>query len=147
MTAEASRATIELLLAAINAHDVERILGFYDQEVTNHGVVVGPNGMRAVHEAIFTAFPDWRLEAEEIIATNDRVVVRGRLTGTYAGNVPQPLDERLFGGALRGSGPSGQRIDVPAIHIWALSSPGKVSAHWAVRDDLALRTQVIGEGR
>lgn len=98
--------------------------------------------MRDVHELIFTAFPDWRVDVDEVILTSDRAVARGRLRGTYRANVPSPADQLLFGGALHGVEPAGQRVDFAAIHIWELSTTGKVTAHWAVRDDLTLRLQV-----
>ena len=132
------------LLAAINAHDLDEIVRFYDETVTNHGIPVGPEGMRGVHELIFKAFPDWRVDVEELITTSDRAVARGRLRGTHNGMVRSPADEFLFGGALRGVEPAGRAVDVVAIHIWELSASGTVTAHWAVRDDLTLHRQVTG---
>lgn len=141
---DTTRAIVDGLLAAINAHDVDRIVRFYDETVTNHGIPVGPEGMREVHELIFKAFPDWRVDVDEVITSSDRAVARGRLRGTHKGTLPSPADELLFGGALRGIEPAGRAIDVAAIHIWEFSASGTVTAHWAVRDDLTLYLQVTG---
>lgn len=35
---------------------------------------------------LFTAFPDLRIEAEQILASGDHIVARLRLTGTHKGN-------------------------------------------------------------
>ncbi|BCX03464.1 MAG: hypothetical protein KatS3mg053_1402 [Candidatus Roseilinea sp.] len=43
----------------------------------------GRAGMAANIQAIRTAFPDVRFEAEQILAEGDRVVVRWRATGTH----------------------------------------------------------------
>lgn len=136
------RAAVEGLVAAINAHDLDRIESFYDETVTNHGRPVGPTGMRHVHDLIFTAFPDWRVDVDDVIVTSDRAVVRGTLRGTHRALVPAPADQLLFGGALHRVEPAGRSVAFAAIHIWEFSAAGKVTAHWAVRDDLALRLQV-----
>lgn len=139
-----TREVIHELIAAVNDHDVERIVGFYDDTVANHGMPTGLRGMRKVHELIFATFPDWTVDVEDVITTSDRAVVRGRLRGTHAVAVPPPADQFLFGGALRGVEPAGRSIDVAAIHIWEFSPDGKVTAHWAVRDDLSLHRQATG---
>ena len=135
---------VEGLIAAINAHDVDAVVAWYDEEITNHGVVVGRRGMRAVHELIFTTFPDWSLVVEDVVTAPGRAVVRGRLRGTHSAAVPPPADARLFGGALRGVEPAGRWIDVAAMHLWEVSPAGLVTAHWAVRDDLSMHRQATG---
>ena len=135
---------IEGLIAAINAHDVDAIVGYYDENISNHGAPVGRGGMRRVHELIFAAFPDWRIDVDELITTSDRAVARGRRRGTHRNAVPSPADQLLFGGALHGVEPAGRAIDVGAIHIWELAASGSITAHWAVRDDLTLRRQATG---
>lgn len=142
-----TRETIEALVRAINDHDIERILGFYEETITNHGRPAGRDEMRAVHTLIFTTFPDWRLEVDDLVTTSDRAVVRGRLCGTHSRAVPSPADQFLFGGALRGVEPAGRRFDVAAMHLWELAANGTVTAHWAVRDDLTLRRQATGESQ
>jgi len=81
----------EKQIAALNARDVEQYLSRIDdsyegQSETAPGPIRGHAGVRQNFDALFRAFPDLRLEIEQIIASGDSVVTRVRGTGTHTGN-------------------------------------------------------------
>ena len=47
--------------------------------------LIAPDGIRAYFVELFGAFPDFTFEVVELIADGDRVAVRWRATGTFAG--------------------------------------------------------------
>lgn len=129
------------LIDAINRGDTDAAVAHYADDISNHGVVVGKRGMALVHNAIFSAFPDWHVELDDVIASDGRVVARGVLSGRFQAAVPETVAERLFGGALAGVAPTGQQVRFDAFHMWEFRGL-LVCAHWAVRDDLTLWRQV-----
>ena len=81
----------EQAIAALNAHDIERYLKLIDdsyvgESETMPGPIRGREGARKAIDMLLKAFPDLRLEVEQILASGDHVVTRVRLTGTHKGN-------------------------------------------------------------
>lgn len=81
----------EKQIAALNARDLDQYLSRIDdsyvgQSETAPGPIRGREGVRQNFDALFRAFPDLRLEIEQIIASGDSVVTRVRGTGTHKGN-------------------------------------------------------------
>jgi len=78
-------------MAALNARDLDGYLSRVDESYTGHsetspGPIRGREGVRQNLETIFRAFPDLRVETEQIIASGDTVVVRMRMTATHKGS-------------------------------------------------------------
>lgn len=78
--------------------------------------VLGPEGIKKAAKAQREAFPDQRSEILELIAEGDRVVVRGRDTGTFTGR-------------FMGMEPSGKRIDITWIDIFRVEN-GMLKEAW-----------------
>jgi steroid delta-isomerase-like uncharacterized protein len=81
----------EQQIAALNARDFDSYLSRIDesyvgQSETAPGPIRGREGTRQNLETLFRAFPDLRLETEQIIASGNSVVMRLRATGTHKGN-------------------------------------------------------------
>lgn len=74
------------------------------------------------------AFPQYRLEAEDIIEQGDKVVVRARFTGTHNGE-------------FNGIPATGRTVDLPLIIIYRFEG-GKIAEHWMEANHLALLTQL-----
>ena len=58
---------------------------------TPDGALQGQDGARQLYNAYATAFPDFRLSTDDILADGNKVVVRYTFTGTHKGpfmNVP-----------------------------------------------------------
>lgn len=79
-------------------------------------------------QGLFEAFPDRADVIDEIIAEDDRVGMRWRLTGTHQGN--------LFGIA-----PTGKKIDVWEIGVFRLAD-GKITEAWFMVDEIGLLKQL-----
>jgi predicted ester cyclase len=88
----------------------------------------GPEEMKGTVRMVTAAFPDNRHEVEEIIAGDDRVVLRCTLTGTHEGT-------------FMGIPPTGRKIEVTEIHIYRLKG-GKAVDHRVGRDDLGAMRQL-----
>jgi ketosteroid isomerase-like protein len=87
-TTEATLAAINRFNEAFNRRDVDAIMRLMSQDCVFESTSPAPDGgryvgqaeVRAVWEELFGSSPDAHFDAEEIIATGDRCVVRWRYT-------------------------------------------------------------------
>ena len=75
------------------------------------------------------AFPDLRMEAEDVIASGDKVVARVRATATHQGE-------------FMGRPSTGKRLDVQVIDIRRFGEDGLVQEHWGLFDALGMMQQL-----
>jgi steroid delta-isomerase-like uncharacterized protein len=75
-----------------------------------------------------TAFPDLRVNVEDMLAEGDKVVARVTLTGTHHGE-------------LLGMPPTGRTMSVAAIDIVRMQN-GKMVEHWGSTDNLGMMQQL-----
>jgi predicted ester cyclase len=102
----------------------------YSDDVVLHGYGVEP-GLAAVKEyyaGVWSAFPDARVDAEEIIETGDKVIIRFVLRGTHRG-------------PFLGVKATGRSIAVPGITILRFQEQ-KCVERWSVTDGLSLLMQL-----
>ncbi len=92
------------------------------------GIAPGRDGVKGSIRALRTAFPDLRLEVEDVIADGDRVWLRLRATGTHEG-------------PFMGLPGSGRLIDITVIDI-ARVVDGRLVEHWGVADRFAVAQQI-----
>lgn len=90
MEITANAPLIDHLLQAINAHDPDRIAGFYaaDYEgldVSRAARQHGPHGVREDMDGWFRAFPDLRFVSREVMAQHGRIVLYWTAEGTHQG--------------------------------------------------------------
>ncbi len=109
----------------------------YAEDAANFGRPVGRAGYLRVFEDIYTTFPDWDMEIEDMAAEGDNVIVRCRVSGTHLGVGHLPVN----GGRLVGVDPTGKRFEVQHIH-WHTLRDGRFADHYAVRDDLGMMSQL-----
>jgi steroid delta-isomerase-like uncharacterized protein len=88
----------------------------------------GPDGLKPIVQAIRQAFPDLHYRIEDVMATDDAVILRVVMTGTHHGS--------FFGLA-----PTGRRIEVNQINIERIRN-GRIAEHWRVTDELVLMRQL-----
>lgn len=74
------------------------------------------------------AFPDYHVELQDLIAEDDRVVARERITGTNVG-------------PLLGIPPTGRRICVDGIDIVRVND-GRIVEHWGMADGQTMARQL-----
>jgi predicted ester cyclase len=88
----------------------------------------GPESLRATAKWLLVAFPDLRFTIERMIAEDDMVAVRLVMEGTHQG-------------AFQGIAPTGKRIQGTRTDLFRVQE-GKISEHWANRDDLGMFLQL-----
>jgi steroid delta-isomerase-like uncharacterized protein len=76
-----------------------------------------------------SAFPDMRMEVEEILLSGDKAVVRVRASGTQQGE-------------FMGMPASGKAFDVPIIDIIRFGDDGLAHEHWGLIDTLTMMQQL-----
>lgn len=92
------------------------------------GLSPGREGLKQWIRMARAAFPDWRHTIEDIIAEEDRVVVRTIARGTHWGE---------FMGLL----PTGKQVTQPGIDIMRIGA-GQMVEHWGQYDWLGLLQQL-----
>jgi predicted ester cyclase len=132
-----NREIVRLCHEQLNNGDLETALEIIAVDASNHGIKVGREGYKMVLEDIYATFPDWRFEIEEIVESNDLVVVRTRVGGTHLGKSEFPVN----GGMLVGVEPTGKSFEVQHIH-WYKLCDGKIVEHYANRDDIGMLQQL-----
>ena len=86
------------------------------------GTPPGRDGFRHTVAFLRGGFPDLRFVIEDMLAEDDRVVVRSRFEGTHDGT-------------FLGMPPTGRRVWIQHIHIFRVQDD-MVAEHWACRDDI-----------
>ncbi len=75
--------------AALSAHDLGAALDCWAPAAIDRLVggeeLVAPHGIREYFAGLFAAFPDFRLDVNDVVAHHTRIAVRWRATGTFAG--------------------------------------------------------------
>ncbi len=84
--------------------------------------------MQQFVEAVHVAFPDWRVEIEDIIADEDSVAVR------WTGEVTHQ-------GVFHGIPATGKRLSVCGINVYRIEE-GKISAEWEQMDSVSMLQQL-----
>ncbi len=88
------------------------------------GIGTGREGMVRSISALKTAFPDWHVTIDEMVAEGDMVVDRFTIAATHTGSV-------------NGIAPSGRHIDKIGIHMWRVAN-GKLVEGWYLTDALPM---------
>ena len=76
----------------------------------------GLAGAKLVHQKTLTGMPDYHTAIEDLIAEDDKVMARVRITGTHTGD-------------FYGIPPTGKHIDLSGIYIVRIAD-GKIVEHW-----------------
>ena len=102
--------------------------GFVEHEDTP-GLPATKDGVLQFFRGYRDAFPDLRMDAEEVIASGDRTVARVKASGTQDGE-------------FMGMPPSGRRVEVQLIDIMRFDDAGLIAEHWGVVDMLSMLQQL-----
>src|SRR4051794_32017871 len=124
MSVEQNKQLVEIAFDRLFNHgEISLVNEIVSEDFVNHdsppGAPRGPAGLRYLVTVLRTAFPDMHCTVEELIAEDDKVVVRTIMTGTHLGN--------FFGIA-----PTGRRVKQDQVHILHFKN-GKTVEHRAVR--------------
>jgi steroid delta-isomerase-like uncharacterized protein len=78
---------------------------------------------------LLAAFPDMRMDVEDLIASEDKTVARVNVTATHQGE-------------FMGVPPTGTNVEMQLIDIMRFNGAGHVCEHWGVADMLSLMQQL-----
>ena len=92
------------------------------------GQVAGPEGYIAFFKMMRTAFPDFKLEVEQLVADEDNVSFAYTATGTHQGE-------------FMGIAPTGQSVKFRGMQISKFKD-GKMVERWGSSDELGLLKQL-----
>jgi steroid delta-isomerase-like uncharacterized protein len=132
-------ATMRRIYDLLNAGDINGFGDLMAADVVEHEELPGleptKEGIKEFFRAYLAAFPDLRMEAQDVLASGDKVVARVKATGTNQGD-------------FMGMAATGKSVDVQLIDIMRFGDDGLVHEHWGVMDSLTMMQQlgVIPEG-
>ncbi len=125
--------SIRRLYELISAGDID---GFGEQladDFVEHEEIPGleptKEGVKQLFRMYRAAFPDLRLETEDVLVSGDKAVARVRATGTHQGE-------------FMGMPATGRRVEVQLIDITRFSDDGLAREHWGVMDALGMMQQL-----
>jgi len=107
--------------------------GFVGHWLFNAPPLEGRAAFRAWLTSSITAFPDWRMTLDDILAADDKVVARWTVQGTETGERRSPVGEAQPG--------SGNSLTVRGIHI-ARFAEGQLVELWHSQDLLSTYQQL-----
>jgi steroid delta-isomerase-like uncharacterized protein len=133
-------AVIQRWFHAVNAHDLDPFAELLDEGYAWEAGSTSGSGVQpamASWRSLFTAFPDLRLEPEQVLTQGDYVVARWRMTGTH-------LADLAFAGPagpLRPLPATNRRIDLTGCSVSELKN-GRIIRSWVYRDMATLLRQL-----
>jgi steroid delta-isomerase-like uncharacterized protein len=126
-------ATMRSAYDRINMGDIEGFGALLADDFVEHEETPGfpptKEGVVQFFRMYRAAFPDLRMDTEDVLASGDKTVARVRATGTHQGE-------------LMGIPPTGKRVDVQLIDIMKFDDAGLVREHWGVVDTMAMMQQL-----
>ena len=126
-------ATMQRCYDLINAGDIDGFGAFLAEDFVEHeqtpGLAPTKAGVLEFFRMYRAAFPDLRFEPEDYVASEDRVVVRVRATGTNTGE-------------FMGMPATGKSIDIQLIDIVRFGEDGLGHEHWGVADVMPMMQQL-----
>jgi steroid delta-isomerase-like uncharacterized protein len=126
-------ATTRRVYDLISAGDIEGFGDLLADDLVEHEEAPGfagtKDGVLDFFRMYVAAFPDLRMETEEVLVAGDRAVARVTATGTHQGE-------------LMGIPPTGKSIEVRVIDIMRFDDSGLICEHWGVTDNLSMMQQL-----
>jgi steroid delta-isomerase-like uncharacterized protein len=126
-------ATVRRFYEMISAGDIDGFGAMLADDFIEHeetpGLAPTKDGVLQFFRMYLAAFPDLRMEPQDVLADGDKVIARVHATGTHEGE-------------FMGMAPTGKRVDVQLIDIIRFSDDGLAREHWGVVDMLAMLQQL-----
>jgi steroid delta-isomerase-like uncharacterized protein len=126
-------ATITRGYELISAGDIDGFADLVAEDFVEHEELPGnpptKEGVVGYFKMLRAAFPDMRMEAQDILPSGDKIVARVRARGTQKGE-------------FMGVPPTGKAVDVQLIDIIRFGSDGLAHEHWGLFDALKMMQQL-----
>jgi steroid delta-isomerase-like uncharacterized protein len=125
--------TMRRLYELLSAGDIDGFGDLVADDFVEHEDTPGFERSKAGVTEMFrmyrAAFPDLRMEAEDVLVDGDKVVARVRATGTHQGE-------------FMGMPATGNSVDIELIDIIRFGDDGLAHEHWGVLDALGMMQQL-----
>jgi steroid delta-isomerase-like uncharacterized protein len=132
MAAQENKAIARQVYEAINRKNLDTLDEVVASDMTDHdpdpGQATGLEGVKQLLSSLHSAFPDYHVDVEDMVAEEDKVVARLSTSGTHQGE-------------FMGIAPTGNRVEVSGIEILRIAE-GKIVELWANFDDLGRMRQL-----
>ena len=126
-------ATIRRMYDLLSAGDIDGFGDLIADDFVEHeetpGLEPTKDGVKQFFHMYRAAFPDLRMEPQDVLASGDKVVARTRATGTNQGE-------------FMGMPATGKSVDVQLIDIIRFGDDGLAREHWGVFDALGMMQQL-----
>ena len=126
-------ATIRRMYDLLSAGDIDGFGDLIADDFVEHeetpGLEPTKEGVKQFFHMYRAAFPDLRMEPQDVLASGDKVVARTRATGTNQGE-------------FMGMPATGKSVDVQLIDIIRFGDDGLAREHWGVFDALGMMQQL-----
>ena len=133
MSVEDNKALLRRYVEEIhNKRNLDALDQFYAVDFVDHnawpGIPPGIEGMRQTYNIIHSATTDLQVAIDDMVAEEDKIVVRFTATGIHTGE-------------FMGIPATGKRISVMEIRVYRLAD-GKIVEHWGLMDTASLMQQI-----
>ncbi|HEY7536776.1 MAG TPA: ester cyclase [Gaiellaceae bacterium] len=126
-------ATMRQIYDLINRGDIDGLGDLLADDFVDHeelpGLAPTKEGVLAFFRMYVAAFPDLRMDPEDVLPSGDKVVARVRATGTHRGE-------------LMGLAATGESVDVQLVDIIRFGDDGLAHEHWGVFDTMTMMQQL-----
>jgi steroid delta-isomerase-like uncharacterized protein len=126
-------ATARRLYDLINAGEIDGFGDLLADDFVEHeetpGLAPTKDGVKSFFRMQLAAFPDLKMEVQDVVADGRKVVARVRYTGTQKGE-------------FMGMPATGKSVDVQLVDIFSFADDGRVGEHWGVIDLMAMMQQL-----
>lgn len=117
----------------ISAGDIDAFGELLADDFVEHddlpGLERSKEGVKQLFRMYRAAFPDLRMEPQDVLVSGDKAVARVRATGTHQGE-------------FLGMPATGRSVDVQLIDITRFGDDGLAREHWGVFDALSMMQQL-----
>jgi steroid delta-isomerase-like uncharacterized protein len=122
------------LYELISAGDIDGFGEFLADDFVEHeealpGMEQTKDGVKQLFHVLRAAFPDLRMEPQDVLVSGDKVVARVSAAGTHRGE-------------FMGMPASGRSVDVQLIDIIRFGDDGLAHEHWGVFDQMKMMQQL-----
>jgi len=125
--------SIQRLYDLINAGDIDGFGRQFADDFVERAEIPGipptKDGVVQYFRLLRAAFPDFRMDVKDLIASGDKAVARLRVSGTHKGE-------------FMGIPATGKSVSMNLIDITRFGDDGLAREHWGVADQLALMQQL-----
>jgi steroid delta-isomerase-like uncharacterized protein len=118
----------------ISAGDIDGFGDLMADDFVEHDTAAGElpptkEGTLEFFRVLLTAFPDMRMDVDDLISSDDKTVARVTATATHKGE-------------FMGIPATGKRVELQLIDIMRFDDAGRVCEHWGQADMVSLMQQL-----